>query len=78
MTSPRLPSAAAALESLAVPRIEHVDLVTVRLPFVAPFGTTVHIWTAKEAIMKRQDALLRAVERAAASYLGGVPLVKAM
>jgi O-succinylbenzoate synthase len=50
------PSPTAALESLALPRLDHVDLVTVRLPFVAPFGTSVHVWTEKEALLMRLEA----------------------
>jgi len=46
-------SPAAALESLAVPKIDRVDLVAVRLPFVAPFGTSVHVWTDKDALLLR-------------------------
>jgi O-succinylbenzoate synthase len=45
-----------ALEALALPAIDHVDLVTVRLPFVAPFGTSVHVWTEKEAMLMRLDS----------------------
>ena len=56
MTPTRGNSPTAALETLAVPRIDHVDLVTVRLPFVAPFGTSVHVWTAKEAMLMRVDS----------------------
>ena len=40
----------AALEQLTVPQIDHVDLVTVSLPFVSPFGTSVHVCTVKEAL----------------------------
>jgi o-succinylbenzoate synthase len=42
-----------ALESLILPRLDRVDLVTVKLPFVAPFGTSVHVWTDKEALLMR-------------------------
>jgi o-succinylbenzoate synthase len=45
-----------ALESLAVPKIDHVDLVTVKLPFVAPFGTSVYVWTDKEAMLMRLES----------------------
>jgi O-succinylbenzoate synthase len=41
------------LQSLAVPKLDRADLVTVRLPFVAPFGTSVHVWTDKEALLLR-------------------------
>ena len=59
MSSPPSPvhpgaaAAALALEGLAVPRIDRADLVTVRLPFVVPFGTSVHTWTVKEALLLR-------------------------
>ncbi|MGE5200371.1 MAG: o-succinylbenzoate synthase [Rhodospirillaceae bacterium] len=56
MTPTGRPSPAAALEALAVPQVDHVDLVTVRLPFVAPFGTSVHVWTVKEAMLMRLEA----------------------
>ena len=45
-----VPSSTAALEGLPLPKLDHVDLVTVRLPFVAPFGTSVYTWTHKEAL----------------------------
>jgi O-succinylbenzoate synthase len=50
-------SPTAALETVVVPRIDHVDLVTVRLPFVAPFGTSVHVWRAKEALLMRVEGV---------------------
>jgi len=56
MTPTGDPSPTAALEALAVPRIDHVDLVTVKLPFLAPFGTSVHVWTDKEAMLMRLDS----------------------
>ena len=46
----------AALEQLTVPQIDHVDLVTVSLPFVSPFGTSVHVWTVKEALLMRLES----------------------
>ncbi len=49
-------SPAAALERLTVPPLEHLDLVTVRLPFVAPFGTSVYTWTDKEAMLLRLES----------------------
>ena len=49
-------SPTAALESLAVPKLDRVDLVTVKLPFVAPFGTSVHVWTDKEAMLMRLES----------------------
>ena len=50
------PSPTAALERLAVPKIDRADLVTVKLPFVAPFGTSVHVWTDKEAMLLRLES----------------------
>ena len=54
MTIPSSP--AAALEGLPVPKLDRVDLVTVKLPFVAPFGTSVHVWTDKEAMLMRLES----------------------
>jgi O-succinylbenzoate synthase len=50
------PSPAAALEGLRVPKLGRVDLVTVKMPFVAPFGTSVHVWTDKEAMLMRLES----------------------
>jgi len=50
------PSPTAALEALPVPKVGHIDLVTVKLPFVAPFGTSVHVWTDKEALLMRLES----------------------
>lgn len=50
------PSPTAALEKLIVPKLDHVDLVTVKLPFVAPFGTSVYVWTDKEAMLMRIES----------------------
>ena len=50
------PSPTAALEALPLPDVDHVDLVTVRLPFLAPFGTSVHVWTVKDAMLMRLEA----------------------
>jgi O-succinylbenzoate synthase len=47
------PSPTAALEAIPVPKLDRIDLVTVKLPFVAPFGTSVHVWTDKEAMLMR-------------------------
>jgi O-succinylbenzoate synthase len=49
-------SPTAALEGLLLPKIDRVDLVTVKLPFVAPFGTSVHVWTDKEAMLMRLES----------------------
>jgi O-succinylbenzoate synthase len=39
-----------------VPEVERVELVLVRLPFVAPFAISSAVWTAKEALLLRLDA----------------------
>ena len=49
--SPTLP-----VEHERVGTVERVDALTVRLPFVAPFGTSVHVWTVKEALLLRFEA----------------------
>lgn len=46
----------ARVEALAVPPLDRIDLVTVRLPFVAPFGTSVYTWTDKEALLLRLES----------------------
>jgi O-succinylbenzoate synthase len=51
-----VPSPTAALEALPLPKLDHVDLVTVKLPFVAPFGTSVYTWTHKEAMLMRLES----------------------
>jgi O-succinylbenzoate synthase len=50
------PSPTVALEALPVPKLDHIDLVTVKLPFVAPFGTSVYVWTDKEAMLMRIES----------------------
>jgi O-succinylbenzoate synthase len=50
------PSPTATLESLSLPGIDHVDLVTVKLPFVAPASTSIHTWTEKEAMLMRVES----------------------
>jgi O-succinylbenzoate synthase len=48
-----------ALESLleeTIGRIDHADLVLVRLPFVKPFAISTAVWTAKEALLLRLEA----------------------
>ena len=50
------PAPTSALEALALPAVDHVDLVTVRLPFLAPFGTSVHVWTVKDAMLMRVES----------------------
>ena len=51
-----VPSPTAALEGLPLPKLDHVDLVTVKLPFVAPCGTSVYTWTHKEALLMRLES----------------------
>jgi O-succinylbenzoate synthase len=46
----------AAVEKLLVPRLDRLDFVTVKLPFVAPFGTSVYVWTDKEALLARLES----------------------
>jgi O-succinylbenzoate synthase len=45
-----------AVEHEALPRIESAEFVTVRLPFLHPFGTSVHTWTCKEALLLRLES----------------------
>jgi O-succinylbenzoate synthase len=56
MTPTGRASPTAALDALVLPPVDHVDLVTVRLPFVAPFGTSIHTWTVKEAVLMRLES----------------------
>ena len=39
----------------AIGNIEKIELLTVRLPFVAPFGTSVAVWNCKEALLVRME-----------------------
>ena len=50
------PSPTAALERLTIPTIDRIDFVTVKLPFVSPFGTSVHVWTEKVALLLRLES----------------------
>jgi O-succinylbenzoate synthase len=43
-------------EQELIPRIDRLDLVVVRLPFVSPFGTSVQTWTCKEALLLRCES----------------------
>jgi o-succinylbenzoate synthase len=38
------------------PPLEHIEFVTVRLPFISPFGISAHVWTCKEALLMRVDS----------------------
>jgi len=49
-------SPTARLEQEPVGRLDHIDLITVKLPFVAPFGTSVYVWTHKEALLMRLES----------------------
>ena len=39
-----------------IPAVERLELVVVRLPFVAPFAISSAVWTAKEALLLRLEA----------------------
>jgi O-succinylbenzoate synthase len=41
-------------EALSLP--DRIDLVVVKLPFVHPFGTSVQVWTHKEALLLRLES----------------------
>ncbi len=45
-----------AVEHEPLPSIGRIEFVTVRLPFLHPFGTSVHVWTCKEALLLRLEA----------------------
>jgi O-succinylbenzoate synthase len=45
-----------AVEHEALPRIGHIEFVIVKLPFLHAFGTSVHVWTCKEALLLRLEA----------------------
>jgi len=45
-----------AVEHELLPRLDRIDFITVRLPFLHPFGTSVHVWTCKEALLLRLEA----------------------
>jgi O-succinylbenzoate synthase len=45
-----------AVEYERLPRIERIEFVTVSLPFLHPFGTSVHVWTCKEALLLKLEA----------------------
>jgi o-succinylbenzoate synthase len=44
------------VEQHIVPRLERLDFITVKLPFVHPFGTSVQTWTHKEALLLRLES----------------------
>jgi O-succinylbenzoate synthase len=39
-----------------IPVLHKIDLITVRLPFVKPFATSVHTWAVKEALLLRLES----------------------
>lgn len=39
-----------------IPVLQRIDLMTVRLPFVKPFATSVHTWAVKEALLLRLES----------------------
>ncbi len=45
-----------SLEQRVLGPLDHVDLLTVRLPFLSPFGTSIHTWTCKEALLLRVES----------------------
>ncbi len=42
--------------NVRVPVLDKIDLITVRLPFVKPFATSVHTWAVKEALLLRLES----------------------
>jgi O-succinylbenzoate synthase len=44
------------IESHLLPALDRIDFITVRLPFVHPFATSVHSWAVKEALLLRVEA----------------------
>ena len=44
------------LEAEAIGAVDRAELVLVRLPFVAPFGTSVQTWATKDALLLRLEA----------------------
>ena len=50
------PTDLSQLENRVIGPIDRVELVSVRLPFVSPFGTSVHTWTVKEALLLRVES----------------------
>ena len=43
-------------EQRILPGLDRLDFVTVRLPFVKPFATSVHSWAVKEALLLRIES----------------------
>ena len=44
------------VENEKIGHLEHIDLVMVKLPFVSPFGTSVQVWSHKEALLLRLES----------------------
>jgi len=44
------------VDTVKLPLIDRIDFITVRLPFVQPFATSVHSWAVKEALLLRVEA----------------------
>ena len=55
MTGSGEPAAAIPLEGERIPAIERIDLLLVRLPFVAPFSISSATWTCKETLLLRVE-----------------------
>ncbi|MRR11596.1 o-succinylbenzoate synthase, partial [bacterium] len=55
MTGAVVPPAPLPLEGERIPPIERMDLVLVRLPFVAPFSISSATWTCKETFLLRVE-----------------------
>lgn len=49
-------SARSPAELALLPRLDRIELITVRLPFVQPFATSVHSWAVKEALLLRLES----------------------
>ena len=49
------PSPRFDLEQQTIGAIDHAELLLVRLPFVAPFGTSVQTWATKDALLLRLE-----------------------
>ena len=43
-------------ELALLPKLDSIELITVRLPFVQPFATSVHSWAVKEALLLRIES----------------------
>ncbi len=39
-----------------IPVLQRIDLITVRIPYIRPFSTSVHTWAAKEALLLRLES----------------------